>query len=81
MLLKFYHHSYPLFEAKNSLIYIIDENMYLNIFEMVANINELAKELVNQQLLIYCRHQVDAKDINFLLGWWRKHKTMFLTIH
>jgi len=81
MLLKFYHHLYPLFEAKSSLIYIIDENMYLNIFEMVTNINELAKELVNQELLIFHRYQVDAKDINCLLEWWKKHKTMFPTIH
>jgi len=55
--------------------------MYLNIFEMLANINELAKELVNQELLIFCRYQVDANDINCLLEWWRKHKTMFPTIH
>jgi len=81
MFLKFHHHLYPLFEAKSSLIYIIDENMYLNIFEMLANINELAKELVNQELLIFCRYQVDANDINCLLEWWRKHKTMFPTIH
>ncbi len=32
MLLKFYHHLHPLFEAKNFLIYIIDVDSNLDIF-------------------------------------------------
>jgi hypothetical protein len=48
---------------------------------MVVNINELAKELVNRELLIFCRYYVNAKDIKWPLEWWRKHDTMFSTIN
>lgn len=46
MLLKFYHHLNPLFEVETSYVYKIDEYNNLDIFEMVVNINELAKELL-----------------------------------
>jgi hypothetical protein len=44
MLLKLYHHLHPLFEVESSYVYKIDEYNNLDIFEMVVNINELAKE-------------------------------------
>ncbi len=80
MLLKFYHHLNPLFEVESSYVYKIDEYNNLDIFEMVVNINELAKEHINRELLIFCRYYVNVKDINCPLEWWRKHETMFPTI-
>ncbi len=47
---------------------------------MVTSINELEKELVNWEFLIYHNYQDDAKDIKCLLEWGRKHESMFLII-
>jgi hypothetical protein len=47
MLLKFHQHLHPLSKIENSFDYKIDKDNSLDIFEMVANTNELAKELVN----------------------------------
>jgi hypothetical protein len=80
MLLKFYYHLHPLFEVESSYVYKIDEYNNLDSFEMVLNINQLAKELVNRKLLIFYIYYVNAKDIKCPLEWWRKHETMFPTI-
>jgi hypothetical protein len=56
MPLKSYHHLHPFFEVERSLAYKIDENKSLDIFEMVANTNELAKKLVNQALFIFHKY-------------------------
>lgn len=53
MLLKFYHHLDAF--AKNGNDFTnkgIDEDCNLNIFEMIASISQLAKELINKKLLI-----------------------------
>jgi hypothetical protein len=47
------HHLHPLFEVESSLVYKIDENKSLDIFEMVANTNELAKKLVYRVLFLF----------------------------
>jgi hypothetical protein len=44
MLLKFYQHLHPLFKAKSSFNYKIDEDSSLDILKMVANNSELTKE-------------------------------------
>ncbi len=53
----------------------------MDVFEMVASTNKPIKELVNQEeLLIFCKYDMDAKDIKwFLEWWWRKHEIMFPT--
>ncbi len=62
MLLKCYHHLHPL--MKNVIVdQGFDENYGLGIFEILASSNELMKELVNKEFLIFMRFQVDAKDI------------------
>jgi len=38
------------------------------------------KELVNQELLIFPKYQMDAKNIKCPLEWWRKHEAMVPTI-
>jgi hypothetical protein len=65
MLLKCYDHLHPL--SKNATIdQVVDENCYLNIFEMTRSKNELTNELISKQLLISRRFQVNAKDIKCL---------------
>ncbi len=62
MLLKCYHHLHPL--SKNATIdQAIDEDCYLNIFEMTTSKIELTNELISKELLIFKRFQVNAKDI------------------
>jgi hypothetical protein len=46
-LLKFHQHLHQLSKVENSFDHRIDKDNSLNIFEMVANTNELAKELVH----------------------------------
>jgi hypothetical protein len=57
----------------------IDEEM--DIFEMFARTSELAKEVVNKELLMFRRFQVDVKDIKCPLEWWLKHKSLFQLWH
>jgi hypothetical protein len=67
MLLKSYCHLHPLFEVESFFVHKIDEGSNLDIFEMVANISELTKELVNQNLLIFHKYRMDTKNIKWLL--------------
>jgi hypothetical protein len=41
----------------------IDEESSLDIFEMYARTSELTKEVVNKELLMFKRFQMDVKDI------------------
>jgi hypothetical protein len=56
------------------------EDNNLDIFEMIANISEPVAKLVNMELLIFKRFQVDPKKIKWLLQWCQKHESMFPTI-
>jgi hypothetical protein len=58
----------------------VDEDYNLDIFELTANTNELMKELVSQELLIFTRFQLDIKDIECFFQWWEKHEFMFPTV-
>jgi len=55
-LLKFHQHLHRLSKVENSFDYKIDKENSLDIFEMVANTNELTKELVNQELLLFHKY-------------------------
>ncbi len=50
------------------------------IFEMIIITIELAKELVNKELLIFRQYQVDVEDIKCHFQWWEKYDTMFFII-
>jgi hypothetical protein len=52
----------------------VDEDYNLNIFEMIMNTNELAKELVIRKLFIFKQSEVDVKNIKHPLQWWEKHE-------
>jgi len=49
----------------------------LDIFQQIASTSKPSKELVNRELLIFKRYQVDPKDIKCPLQWWGKHEVMF----
>jgi hypothetical protein len=49
-------------------------------FEMVIITIELAKELVNKELLIFRQYQVDVENIKCHFQWWGKHDTIFLQL-
>ncbi len=44
---------------------------------MSASINEPTKDMVNKELMMFKRFQVDVKDIKCPLEWWAKHKSFF----
>jgi hypothetical protein len=61
---------HPLVETKISFANIgVDEGCSLNIFEKIANTSQPTKELVNKELLIFKRYQVDVKEIKCPLHW------------
>ncbi len=76
----FYYHLYPLLKVENSFVNKDDEDCNLEVLEMVLITNEHVKELVNYELLIFQKYQVDMKDIKCPLDWWRQHKSLFLIV-
>jgi hypothetical protein len=56
------------------------EDYSLDIFEQIASTSELAKELVKRELLLFKPYQLDIKEINCPLLWWKKYEAMFPTI-
>ncbi len=50
------------------------------IFEMVIITIELAKELVNKELLIFRQYQDDVENIKCHFQWWEKYDSMFFII-
>jgi hypothetical protein len=54
-----------------------DEKSSLNIFEMFVKTNEPTKELMNKELYMFGRFQMDVKDIKCPLEWWGKHEYLF----
>jgi hypothetical protein len=77
LFLKSFHHLHPSSKIESSFVNKPNADTNLGIFEMVTCTNELTKELFNQKLMIFCRFQVDPKDIKCPLEWWKKHESMF----
>jgi hypothetical protein len=53
ILLKAYYRFHPLFQVDSSFVDNIDQDNSLDIFVMFVTIDELAKELVDWELLIF----------------------------
>jgi hypothetical protein len=53
-----------------------DEKNRVDIFEMFARTSELAKEMVNKELQMFRKFQMDVKDIKCPLEWWVKHESI-----
>jgi hypothetical protein len=58
----------------------IDEENSLDIFEMYDGTSEPTKEVVNKELLMFRRFQVDVKEVKCPLKWWVKHESLFPTM-
>jgi hypothetical protein len=56
------------------------EENSLDIFEMFVGISEPTKEVVNKELMMFRRFQMDVKDIKCPLEWWAKHESLFPTM-
>jgi hypothetical protein len=54
-----------------------NEESSLDIFDMSIQTNEPTKEVLNKELMMFRRFQVDVKDIKCLLEWWAKHEILF----
>jgi hypothetical protein len=58
---------------KNTIVdHCVDENCSLDIFELIINTNELAKELVNKKIFVFRRFQVDCKKYQMSFSMVRK---------
>jgi hypothetical protein len=55
------------------------EDCNMDNFEMIAKTNEPIKELINRELLISKRYQVDEKEIKCPLQMVEKNEFVFLT--
>jgi hypothetical protein len=47
---------------------------------MYVGTNEPTKEVVNKELLMFKRLQMDVKNIKCSLKWWAKHEFLFPTM-
>jgi hypothetical protein len=75
MLLKCYHHLHHVVECDvESTKHKSYEINNLYIFEMTISLNKLITKLINRELLIFRRFQVDPKEIKCLL---QRHESMF----
>jgi uncharacterized protein YbbC (DUF1343 family) len=63
MFLKCYHIFHPMAEFGRIVDMQIDEKNSLDIFEMFIRTTEPTKEVVNKELLMFRRFQVDVKNI------------------
>ncbi len=81
MVLKCYHYLHSMIEFKFGCVdQTIDINSNLDFFEQIPSTNELTKQLVTKELLIFRCYQANPKIIKCPFQWWGKHKTMFVTI-
>ncbi len=64
MLLKCSYQLHPLVESKRDVVeQRVEEDRSLDIFGMIASVSDSIIKLVNKELLIFGRYQVDVKDI------------------
>jgi hypothetical protein len=50
--------------------------MSLDIFEMTTSTSYPTTKLVNRELLIFKRYQMDVEDIKCPLQWWERHENV-----
>jgi hypothetical protein len=80
MLLKCYHIIHLMAKLAHVANTQIDEKNSFNIFEMSAKKSEPTKEVVNKELQMSRKCQVDVKDIKCPLEWWVKHEYLFPSV-
>jgi hypothetical protein len=77
MLLKCSHIFHPMAKFGPVANMQTNEECNLNIFRIFIGTNKPTKEVVNKELQMFKRFQVDVKDIKCPLEWWEKHESMF----
>jgi hypothetical protein len=77
MLLRCYHILHLMAKFRLVANMQTNEKNSLDILEMSPRLNEPTKEVVNEELLMFRRFQVDVKDIKCPLEWWAKHESLF----
>jgi len=81
MLVKCYYHLHLLVDNRSAFVEeLFIENCSLNIFDMNVSTSEPTKELIDRELLIFRRYQMNVKEINYPLKWWQKHESMFFVM-
>ncbi len=69
MLLKCYYHLHSLVGSGRGVVdQRVEKDKNLDIFEMIAKLNEPTTKLVNIELLIFRRYQVDVKNSSVCKG-------------
>jgi hypothetical protein len=73
------YHLHLLAKFENGVVdQSVEEDNNLDIFEMTFNICEPTMNLMNRELLIFKRCQVDVKNIKWPFQRWEKHESMFV---
>jgi hypothetical protein len=82
MFVKYYHDLHPLIGNGNAYVKeMVIEDCNMDIFEMTIKTNGPIKVVINRELLISKKYQVDKKEIKCPLQWWKKHEFVFLTLN
>ncbi len=70
MLFKCHHVLHHVLKFETMANQLNDEDFCFDILEMTIETNELAKELVNMEMQMFWKYQVNAKDIKHIMEWW-----------
>jgi hypothetical protein len=72
VLMKCHEHLHPLVRLNMNYVHqdIFEHDCSLDIFEQTPSTSELVEKLVNKELLVFRKYQLDVKDIKCPLQWW-----------
>ncbi len=62
------------------MAFFTNEEYNLDIFEITNSTSKPSKELMNKELVIFQRYEIDAKNIKHFLQQWEKDEIMFLIV-
>ncbi len=78
MLLKCYHYLHPMVESKVEFVDKIKDTKFdLDILEQTHRTSEPTTKLVNREMLIFMRYEMDSKEIKCHFQLWAKHEAIF----
>jgi hypothetical protein len=80
MVLRCYHILHPTAKFGHVANMQFKEESSLDIFEMSHSSSEPTKEVVNKELMMFRRFQMDVKNIKCPLEWWVKEQSLFLIV-
>ncbi len=71
---------YKVFISHLKVAFFTNEEYNLDIFEITNSTSKPSKELMNKELVIFQRYEIDAKNIKHFLQQWEKDEIMFLIV-